>query len=143
MNCRAPHIRHHSGTGLSWNRSPPQSRISDLKEEARWTTTSGSVKRSRSCMHAATGVPDEDCDECVDDSEEPNVCESEVPMFLSSAGCGGSAAPYFGAHDDGEDGLEIAAAAEKAIIRMKKTRQTSIMDFFAGNVSMLTKFVKT
>ncbi|CAN7982419.1 unnamed protein product [Ixodes pacificus] len=36
-------------------------------------------KRSRSCVRAVTGVPDEDSYKCVDDSEEPNVCESEVP----------------------------------------------------------------
>ncbi|KAG0425334.1 hypothetical protein HPB47_027499 [Ixodes persulcatus] len=124
----------------AWPMVTPEQSTSEVrtKTEARWTTTSGSVKRSRSCVHAVTGVPDEDSDECVNDSEEPNVCESEVPMFLSSAGCGGSAALYFGAHDDGEDGLEIAAAAEKAIIRLKKTRQTSIMDFFATK-SMVTK----
>lgn len=40
---------------------------------------------------------------------------------------------FFGAHDDGEDGLNIAAAAEKAINRLKKMRQKSIKDFFSAN----------
>ncbi|KAH7969028.1 hypothetical protein HPB52_013700 [Rhipicephalus sanguineus] len=54
-----------------------------------------------------------DSDECVDDS----------PEFAN---------PMFGAHDDGEDGLDIAAAAEKGIIRLRKTRQKSIKDFFSA-----------
>ncbi|CAN8026318.1 unnamed protein product [Ixodes persulcatus] len=89
-------------------------------------------KHSRSCVRAVTGVPDEDSYECVDDSEEPNVCESEVPTSAQALDAADLLRRFFGAHDDGEDGLEIAAAAEKAIIRLKKPRQTSIMDFFAA-----------
>ncbi|KAH7972985.1 hypothetical protein HPB52_019963 [Rhipicephalus sanguineus] len=62
-------------------------------------------------VRAVTGVVNDDSDECVDDS----------PEFAN---------PMFGAHDDGEDGLDIAAAAEKGIIRLRKTRQKSIKDFF-------------
>ncbi|KAH7957216.1 hypothetical protein HPB52_016176 [Rhipicephalus sanguineus] len=49
-------------------------------------------------VRAVTGVVNDDSDECVDDS----------PEFAN---------PIFGAHDDGEDGLDIAAAAGKGIIR--------------------------
>uniref|UniRef100_A0A147BN60 Putative tick transposon n=1 Tax=Ixodes ricinus TaxID=34613 RepID=A0A147BN60_IXORI len=80
-------------------------------------------------MRAVTGVPDEDSDECVDGSEEPNVCESAVPTSAQALDAPDLLRRFFGAHDDGEDELEIAAAAEKVIIRLKKTRQT--MDFFA------------
>ncbi|KAH7987827.1 hypothetical protein HPB52_025107 [Rhipicephalus sanguineus] len=65
-------------------------------------------------VRAVTGVVNDDSDECVDDS----------PEFAN---------PMFGAHDDGEDGLDIAAAAEKGIIRLRKTRQRSIKDFFSAN----------
>ncbi|KAH7969983.1 hypothetical protein HPB52_023615 [Rhipicephalus sanguineus] len=64
-------------------------------------------------VRAVTGVVNDDSDECVDDS----------PEFAN---------PMFGAHDDGEDGFDIAAAAEKGIIRLRKTRQKSIKDFFSA-----------
>ncbi|XP_050045980.2 tigger transposable element-derived protein 6-like [Dermacentor andersoni] len=38
---------------------------------------------------------------------------------------------HFGGHEDGADGLEIAAAAEKAVLRLRKTQQRSITDYFA------------
>ncbi|KAH7940888.1 hypothetical protein HPB49_007574 [Dermacentor silvarum] len=37
----------------------------------------------------------------------------------------------FGGYEGAEGGLEIAAAAEKAILRLRKMKQRSITDFFA------------
>lgn len=71
-------------------------------------------------VHAATGVPDDNSDECVD-SPEPNVGGRDVPTPAQALDAADLLRRFFGAHDDGEDRLEIAAAAEKAIIRLKKT----------------------
>lgn len=38
---------------------------------------------------------------------------------------------YFGAYEDGEDGVNIAAAAERAIARIRKVHQCQITDFAA------------
>ncbi|KAH7969474.1 hypothetical protein HPB52_018412 [Rhipicephalus sanguineus] len=39
---------------------------------------------------------------------------------------------YYGAHEGGEDGMNIAAAAERAIVRIRKMQQRPITDFFAA-----------
>ncbi|KAH7946472.1 hypothetical protein HPB49_025537 [Dermacentor silvarum] len=40
----------------------------------------------------------------------------------------------FGRYEDGEDGLEIVAAAEKAILHLRKMQQRSITHFFAPSI---------
>ncbi|KAH7975459.1 hypothetical protein HPB52_001788 [Rhipicephalus sanguineus] len=72
-------------------------------------------------VRAVTGVVNDDSHECVDDS--PELVNPRFRHLLRH---------FFGAHDDGEDGLDIAAAAEKAIIRLRKTRQKSIKDYFSA-----------
>ncbi|KAH7955534.1 hypothetical protein HPB52_001208 [Rhipicephalus sanguineus] len=66
-------------------------------------------------------------DECVDDSPE-----LVNPMSVQALDAADLLRRFFGAHDDGEDGLDIAAAAEKTIIRLRKTRQKSIKDYFSA-----------
>lgn len=39
---------------------------------------------------------------------------------------------YFGAHEGGEDGVNVAAAAEGAIARIRKVHQRPITDFFVA-----------
>uniref|UniRef100_A0A6B0UTC1 Putative tick transposon n=1 Tax=Ixodes ricinus TaxID=34613 RepID=A0A6B0UTC1_IXORI len=127
QNSRALKVAWQHARARRVSRPPPFSWNAWTRLKARWTATSGSAKQSRLCVHAVTGVPDVDSDECVDDSEEPKYRRLRK-RWMRRMCC----AAFLGAHNDGEDGLEIAAAAEKAIIRLKKTRQTSIIDFFAA-----------
>lgn len=83
-------------------------------------------------VRSVTGAPNDDSDECVDDGPECSGGEPDVPTSAQALDAADLLRRFFGAHDDGEDGLEIAAAAEKAIIRLKKTRQKSITDFFTA-----------
>lgn len=80
-------------------------------------------------VRAVTGVHNDDSDECVD-TPEPN--EPDVPTPAQALDATDLLRRFFGAHDDGEDGLEIAAAAERAVIRLKKSRQKSIKDYFSS-----------
>uniref|UniRef100_L7M204 Putative tick transposon n=1 Tax=Rhipicephalus pulchellus TaxID=72859 RepID=L7M204_RHIPC len=80
-------------------------------------------------VRAVTGVHD-DSDESVD-SPEPNVGELGVPTPAQALDAADLLRRFFGAYEEGEEGLEIADAAERAVIRLKKTRQTSIKDFFS------------
>nr|XP_037276006.1 tigger transposable element-derived protein 6-like [Rhipicephalus microplus] len=80
-------------------------------------------------VRAVTGVHNDDSDECVD-TPEPN--EPDVPTPAHALDATDLLRRFFGAHDDGEDGLEIAAAAERAVIRLKKSRQKSIKDYFSS-----------
>ncbi|KAH6947930.1 hypothetical protein HPB50_022106 [Hyalomma asiaticum] len=80
-------------------------------------------------VHVVMG--DDDSDECVDDSPEPIVGEPDVLTSTQALDAANMLHRFSGSHNDGKDGLEIAAAAEKAIIRLKKTRQKSITDFFS------------
>lgn len=82
-------------------------------------------------VRAVTGVHNDDSDECVD-TPEPNVGEPDEPTPAQALDATDLLRRFFGAHDDGEDGLEIAAAAEKAVIRLKKSRQKSIKDYFSS-----------
>ncbi|KAH7942968.1 hypothetical protein HPB52_002743 [Rhipicephalus sanguineus] len=73
-------------------------------------------------VRAVIGVVNDDSDECVDNSPELATSLDATELLRR----------FFGAHDDGEDGLDIAAAAEKGIVRLRKTRQKSIKDFFSA-----------
>ncbi|KAH7948293.1 hypothetical protein HPB52_020263 [Rhipicephalus sanguineus] len=59
-------------------------------------------------VHAVTGVVNDDSDECVDDSPEPNVGEPDVPTSAQALDAADLLHRFFGAHDDGEDGLDMA-----------------------------------
>ncbi|KAH7986328.1 hypothetical protein HPB52_025049 [Rhipicephalus sanguineus] len=82
-------------------------------------------------VRAVTGVHNDDSDEHVN-TLEPNVGEPDVLTPAQALDATDLLRRFFGAHDDGEDGLEIAAAAEKAVIRLKKSRQKSIKDYFSS-----------
>ncbi|KAH7950830.1 hypothetical protein HPB52_002133 [Rhipicephalus sanguineus] len=80
-------------------------------------------------VRAVTGVVNDDRRMC---RRQPGVGEPDVPTSAQALDAADPLRRFFGAHDDGEDGLDIAAAAEKAIIRLRKTRQKSIKDYFSA-----------
>ncbi|KAH7949079.1 hypothetical protein HPB49_005013 [Dermacentor silvarum] len=81
-------------------------------------------------MRAVMCVPNDDSDECVDDSQEPNVGEPDVSMFEQAPDAADLLRSFFGAHNEGEDELEIAAATEIAIIPLKKTQKKIYQGLF-------------
>lgn len=66
-------------------------------------------------------------------SDKISVKEDDTLLASSntSAGCIGPAAPLVRRHKDGEDGLKIAATAEKAVLQLREVHQRSITNFFA------------
>lgn len=77
-------------------------------------------------MLAITGTnhkSDKDCD-------APQSCA--FPVLTSSQALDKVDLPhrYFGASEDCEDGLWLTAAAEKAVLCLRKMQQQDIMDFF-------------
>ncbi|KAH7948913.1 hypothetical protein HPB49_003429 [Dermacentor silvarum] len=49
----------------------------------------------------------------------------------------------FGGNEDGKDGLEIAAAAEKAVLRLRKMQQRSTTGFFVPSTSKATRLASS
>ncbi|KAM7309622.1 tigger transposable element-derived protein 6 [Ixodes scapularis] len=80
---------------------------------------------------AVTGTDDTSDDDCVEDSDAPQSCAFPVPTSLQALDAVDLLRRYFGAREDGEDGLRFAAAAEKAVLRQRKTQQQN-MDFFGS-----------
>lgn len=68
-------------------------------------------------------------DECVEDADSP-PCADDVPTSSQALDAVDLLRRYFGGHEDGEDGLDIADAAERAVLRLRKMNQRSITDFF-------------
>lgn len=77
---------------------------------------------------AVTGT-DDTSDDCVEDSDAPQSCAFPMPTSSQALDAVDLLRRYFGARKDGEDGLRFAAAAEKAVLRQRKTQQQNIMDF--------------
>lgn len=80
---------------------------------------------------AVTGTDDTSDDDCVEDSDAPQSCAFPVPTSSQALDAVDLLRRYFGAREDGEDGLRFAAAAEKAVLRQRKTQQQN-MDFFGS-----------
>ncbi|KAH7983084.1 hypothetical protein HPB52_009121 [Rhipicephalus sanguineus] len=68
---------------------------------------------------------------------QPGVGEPDVPTSAQALDAADLLRRFFGAHDHGEHGLNIAAAAEKAIIRLRKTRQESIKYYFSAKCAFV------
>lgn len=66
------------------------------------------------------------------DDDSVDEQETNVPTASEALDAVDVLRRYFGAHEGGEDGLNIAAAAERAIVRIRKMHQRPITDFFAA-----------
>lgn len=75
----------------------------------------------------AVNEPDESSDD-----ESVDERENNVPTASEALDAVDVLRRYFGAHEGGEDGVNIAAAAERAIARIRKVHQRPITDFFAA-----------
>ncbi|KAH7984434.1 hypothetical protein HPB52_020700 [Rhipicephalus sanguineus] len=81
----------------------------------------------------AVNDPDETSDDDSADELADSVPKaSNVPTASEALDAVDVLRRYYGAHEGGEDGMNIAAAAERAIVRIRKMQQRPITDFFAA-----------
>ncbi|KAH7982093.1 hypothetical protein HPB52_002928 [Rhipicephalus sanguineus] len=81
----------------------------------------------------AVNDPDETSDDDSADERADTVPKaSNVPTASEALDAVDVLRRYYGAHEGGEDGMNIAAAAERAIVRIRKMQQRPITDFFAA-----------
>ncbi|KAH7975783.1 hypothetical protein HPB52_005202 [Rhipicephalus sanguineus] len=81
----------------------------------------------------AVNDPDETSDDDSADERADSVPKaSNVPTASEALDAVDVLRRYYGAHEGGEDGMNIAAAAERAIVRIRKMQQRPITDFFAA-----------
>ncbi|KAH7951817.1 hypothetical protein HPB52_013327 [Rhipicephalus sanguineus] len=77
----------------------------------------------------AVNDPDETSD---DDSADERADSVQRADSIGGIRHGGVLRRYYGAHEGGEDGMNIAAAAERVIVRIREMQQRPITDFFAA-----------
>ncbi|KAH7939451.1 hypothetical protein HPB52_012706 [Rhipicephalus sanguineus] len=87
---------------------------------------------------ATEQLPDDDIVRAVNDLDETSNDDSaderktNVPTASEALDVVDVLRRYYGTHEGNEDGMNIAAAAERAIVRIRKMQQRPITDFFAA-----------
>ncbi|KAH8034012.1 hypothetical protein HPB51_018523 [Rhipicephalus microplus] len=113
-------------------RVTPMSGVDDEYDEAMQSVKQHECARREAKAHNARS--EGGYDKAVESGTKKGNVEQETNMPTASEALDAVDVQrcYFGAHEGGEDGLNIAAAAERAIVRIRKMHQRPITDFFAA-----------